>query len=59
VVAGYAAVQRVGTALDALAAAGYRAAGTQLQANRIVPLPGGVHRLEAINPVYVVWGERS
>jgi precorrin-6Y C5,15-methyltransferase (decarboxylating) len=59
VVAGYAAVQRVGPALDALAAAGYRAAGTQLQANRIVPLPGGVHRLEAINPVYVVWGERS
>ncbi|MGC9669519.1 precorrin-6y C5,15-methyltransferase (decarboxylating) subunit CbiE [Planosporangium sp. 12N6] len=59
VVAAYAAVERVGPALSALTGAGYRAGGTQMQANRIAPLPGGVHRLEATNPVYVVWGERS
>ncbi|MCW2640582.1 MAG: precorrin-6y C5,15-methyltransferase (decarboxylating), CbiE subunit [Dactylosporangium sp.] len=59
VVAAYAAVERVGPALDVLTVGGYRAVGTQLQANRLAPLPGGVHRLEATNPVYVVWGERS
>ncbi|MEV1289226.1 precorrin-6y C5,15-methyltransferase (decarboxylating) subunit CbiE [Micromonospora sp. NPDC049679] len=56
-VAAFAAVERVGPALAALAAAGYRASGTQLQANRLVPLPGGAHRLAATNPVHVVWGE--
>jgi precorrin-6Y C5,15-methyltransferase (decarboxylating) len=59
VVAAYAAVERVGPALGVLTVSGYRAEGTQLQANRLAPLPGGVHRLEAANPVYVVWGERS
>jgi precorrin-6Y C5,15-methyltransferase (decarboxylating) len=59
VVAAYAAVERVGPALEVLTLAGYRAGGTQLQANRLATLPGGVHRLEATNPVYVVWGERS
>lgn len=58
VVAAFAALERVGPALGALTAAGYRAAGTQVQANRIATLPGGVHRLEATNPVYLVWGER-
>ncbi len=57
VVTAYAALERVPPALAALAAAGYRAAGTQVQANRLVTLPGGVHRLAATNPVYVVWGE--
>jgi precorrin-6Y C5,15-methyltransferase (decarboxylating) len=59
VVAAYAALERVGPALSAMTDAGYRADGTQLQANRLAPLPGGAHRLEATNPVYVVWGERS
>jgi precorrin-6Y C5,15-methyltransferase (decarboxylating) len=59
VVAAFAALERVGPAMSALAAVGYRAAGTQVQANRIVALPGGVHRLEATNPVYLVWGERT
>jgi precorrin-6Y C5,15-methyltransferase (decarboxylating) len=58
VVAAYAAVERVGPALGVLTIAGYRAEGTQLQANRLGPLPGGTHRLEATNPVYLVWGER-
>jgi precorrin-6Y C5,15-methyltransferase (decarboxylating) len=55
-VAAFAAVERVGPALAALAAAGYATGGTQLQANRLVPLPGGAHRLAATNPVYLVWG---
>lgn len=58
VVAAFIALERIGPALGALTAAGYRAAGTQVQANRIAALPGGVHRLEATNPVYLVWGER-
>jgi precorrin-6B C5,15-methyltransferase / cobalt-precorrin-6B C5,C15-methyltransferase len=57
-VAAYAAVERVGPALAALAGAGYAVGGTQIQANRFAALPGGVHRLEATNPVYLVWGER-
>ncbi len=56
VVAAFAAVERVGPALDALAAAGYTADGTQLQANRLAALPGGGHRLAATNPTYLVWG---
>jgi precorrin-6Y C5,15-methyltransferase (decarboxylating) len=59
VVAAYAALERVGPALEVLGLAGYRAAGTQIQASRLATLPGGAHRLEATNPVYVVWGERS
>lgn len=55
-VAGYAAVERVGPALTALDAAGYRAEGVQVQASRLVPLPDGTHRLAATNPVYLVTG---
>jgi len=55
-VAAYAAVERVGPALDAFRAAGYPVDGTQLQANRLVPLPDGAHRLAATNPTYLLWG---
>jgi precorrin-6Y C5,15-methyltransferase (decarboxylating) len=58
VVAAFAAVERVGPALAAMSAAGYPAEGTQLQANRLTPLPDGTHRLAATNPVHLVWGER-
>jgi precorrin-6Y C5,15-methyltransferase (decarboxylating) len=58
VVAAFAALERVGPALAALAGAGYRAGGSQVQANRVVALPDGTHRLAATNPTYVVWGER-
>jgi precorrin-6B C5,15-methyltransferase / cobalt-precorrin-6B C5,C15-methyltransferase len=57
VVAAFAAVERFGPALATLAAAGYAAEGTQLQANRLSALPDGTHRLAATNPVTVVWGE--
>jgi precorrin-6Y C5,15-methyltransferase (decarboxylating) len=55
-VAGYAAVERVGPALAALACAGYRGEGVQVQASRLVGLPDGTHRLAATNPVYVLSG---
>jgi precorrin-6Y C5,15-methyltransferase (decarboxylating) len=55
-VAGYAAVERVGPALATLAGAGYDAHGVQVQANRLAALPDGTHRLAATNPVYLVSG---
>ncbi|GLW65475.1 precorrin-6y C5,15-methyltransferase subunit CbiE [Actinomadura rubrobrunea] len=59
VVVALAAVERVRPSLDALTAEGFTAQAVQLQANRLSPLPGDVHRLAAANPVFVVWGERE
>jgi precorrin-6Y C5,15-methyltransferase (decarboxylating) len=59
VVAAYAGLERVGPALAALAQAGYTADGTQLQASRLTPLPDKTHRLAAVNPVVIIWGERT
>jgi len=56
IVVALAAVERAGAALATLAAAGYAADGVLLHAARFAPLPGGVHRLAATNPVFVVWG---
>jgi precorrin-6Y C5,15-methyltransferase (decarboxylating) len=58
IVAAFAALERVGPALAALTGAGYRADGSQVQANRIGTMPDGTHRLVAANPTTVVWGER-
>ncbi|HEU5157813.1 MAG TPA: precorrin-6y C5,15-methyltransferase (decarboxylating) subunit CbiE [Streptosporangiaceae bacterium] len=58
VVVALAAVERVGPTCEALAAAGLSAEAVQLQANRLVALPGDAHRLAAANPVFVVWGTR-
>ncbi len=52
-----AALERVGPALDVLWAHGYEPEAVQLQANRLVPLPGGSHRLAATNPTVVVAGD--
>ncbi|REE95724.1 precorrin-6y C5,15-methyltransferase (decarboxylating) subunit CbiE [Thermomonospora umbrina] len=59
VVVALAAMERVRPTLDALAAEGLTAHAVQLQASRLSPLPGDVHRLAAANPVFVVWGERD
>jgi precorrin-6Y C5,15-methyltransferase (decarboxylating) len=59
VVATYAALERVGPAMAALARAGYRTEGVQVQANRLAALPDGTHRLAAVNPVHVVSGALS
>jgi precorrin-6Y C5,15-methyltransferase (decarboxylating) len=58
IVVALAAVDRVAPACDVLGAAGYAVAGTLLQASRLSPLPGGVHRLDAINPVFILWATR-
>ncbi len=53
-----AAVDRVGDVLAALQSKFYRTDGVQLSAARFAPLPGHATRLEAQNPVFVLWGER-
>ncbi|WP_131746903.1 precorrin-6y C5,15-methyltransferase (decarboxylating) subunit CbiE [Frankia sp. Cppng1_Ct_nod] len=58
VVVALAAIDRVRPTWDALAAAGLDVAGTQLAASRLRPLPDGVLRLAATNPIVVVWGTR-
>ena len=52
------ALERVADVRAALLAAGFTAEGVQLQASRLSPLPGGVTRLAATNPVLVLWGTR-
>ncbi len=59
VVVALAAIDRVAPACSVLAGAGYAVDGTLLQAARLSPLPGGVHRLDAINPVFVLWADRA
>jgi precorrin-6Y C5,15-methyltransferase (decarboxylating) len=56
IVAALAAVERAGLAHAALTAAGYSADGALVQAARLAPLPGDVHRLAATNPVFLLWG---
>jgi precorrin-6Y C5,15-methyltransferase (decarboxylating) len=55
IVVALAAVERAGPALAALSAAGYAADGALVQAARFTQLPGDVHRLAAINPVFLLW----
>jgi len=56
-VATVAAVERVGPFMAAMR--GYDVEAVQLQANRLVPLPDGAHRLSATNPVCVISGVLS
>jgi precorrin-6Y C5,15-methyltransferase (decarboxylating) len=58
IVVALAAVDRVAPACDVLGTAGYTVDGTLLQAARLSPLPGGVHRFDAINPVFLLWATR-
>jgi precorrin-6Y C5,15-methyltransferase (decarboxylating) len=56
IVVALAAVERAGPAREVMAAAGYATGGALVQAARLAPLPGDVHRLAATNPVFLVWG---
>ncbi|MGD1218244.1 MULTISPECIES: precorrin-6y C5,15-methyltransferase (decarboxylating) subunit CbiE [Streptomyces] len=58
VVVAMAALDRVPAARDALVAAGFDCDGVLLQSSRLAPLPGGVDRLAATNPVFLLWGVR-
>jgi precorrin-6Y C5,15-methyltransferase (decarboxylating) len=53
-VATVAAVERVGPFVAAMR--GYDVEAVQLQANRLIPLPDGAHRLSSMNPVFVISG---
>jgi len=55
IVVALAAVERAGPAHAALATAGYAADGALVQAARLAPLPGDVHRLAGTNPVFLLW----
>jgi precorrin-6B C5,15-methyltransferase / cobalt-precorrin-6B C5,C15-methyltransferase len=50
-------VERIGPALELLAAHGLDVTATTIQASRLRPLPGG-QRLAAENPVTVIVGRR-
>ncbi|WP_406351201.1 precorrin-6y C5,15-methyltransferase (decarboxylating) subunit CbiE [Streptomyces sp. NBC_00658] len=58
VVIAMAALDRVPAARDALTGAGFDCDGVLLQSSRLAPLPGGVDRLAATNPVFLLWGVR-
>ncbi|MFI0942518.1 precorrin-6y C5,15-methyltransferase (decarboxylating) subunit CbiE [Streptomyces sp. NPDC021020] len=58
VVVTLAAVDRVAEVRAALGAEGFAVGGVLLQSSRLAPLPGGVSRLAAANPVFVLWAER-
>lgn len=58
VVVAMASLDRVPAARDALTSAGFTCDGVLLQSSRLAPLPGGVSRLAAANPVFVLWGVR-
>jgi precorrin-6Y C5,15-methyltransferase (decarboxylating) len=53
-----AALDRVTDARAALADAGLTVDGVQLQASRLSSLPDDAVRLQATNPVFVLWGTR-
>lgn len=59
VVTALAAVERIAPARTALEAAGFGVHGTMVQAARLAPLPGDMHRLAAVNPVIVLWADRA
>lgn len=54
-----ATVERVGPTLEALTAEGFTAQAVQLSAARLAPLPGDTHRLQGLNPIFVISGNRS
>ncbi|MEN8653514.1 precorrin-6y C5,15-methyltransferase (decarboxylating) subunit CbiE [Streptomyces sp. 21So2-11] len=58
VVVALAALDRVPEVREALAGAGFEPEGVLLQSSRLAPLPGGVTRLAAANPVFLLWGHR-
>lgn len=59
IVVALAAIDRMAPARDNLRWAGYQVDGTQISASRLVDLPGGASRLEATNPVLLLWGSKQ
>jgi precorrin-6Y C5,15-methyltransferase (decarboxylating) len=59
IVVALAAIDRMAPARDNLRWAGYHVDGTQIAASRLVDLPGGASRLEAANPILLLWGTKQ
>ncbi|MBS2967180.1 cobalamin biosynthesis bifunctional protein CbiET, partial [Actinocrinis puniceicyclus] len=59
VVVTLAAIDGVAEAKQALKASGRKVDGVLLQSSRLAALPGDAHRFAAVNPVFVLWGERT
>jgi len=58
VVVTLAAIDGIAEAKQALKASGRKVDGVLLQSSRLAALPGDAHRFAAVNPVFVLWGER-
>ncbi|HEU5331506.1 MAG TPA: precorrin-6y C5,15-methyltransferase (decarboxylating) subunit CbiE [Actinocrinis sp.] len=59
VVVTLAAIDRIAEAKQALKVSGRKVDGVLLQSSRLAAMPGDAHRFAAVNPVFVLWGERS
>lgn len=59
VVTALAALDRVKPVRDLLTGSGFATDGVTLQASRLAELPDDALRLQATNPVFVLWGERQ
>lgn len=58
VVVALAGIDRLATARDLLRDTGYRTEGCQISAARLADVPNGTSRLAAINPVFLLWGNK-
>lgn len=58
IVVALASLDRFALSRDALRAGGYQVTGCQVNAARMVDLPGGTSRLAGTNPVLLLWGTR-
>jgi precorrin-6Y C5,15-methyltransferase (decarboxylating) len=58
VVANFAAIERANSTYSALRETGFSPELTMIYASRGRELPDGALRLEAMNPVFVVWGQK-
>lgn len=58
IVVALASLDRIALSRDALRAGGYRVGGCQVNAARLVDMPGGASRLTGTNPVLLMWGTR-
>ncbi|HEV2343373.1 MAG TPA: precorrin-6y C5,15-methyltransferase (decarboxylating) subunit CbiE [Actinocrinis sp.] len=52
------AIDRLAEAKQALKVSGRKVDGVLLQSSRLAALPGDAHRFAAVNPEFVLWGER-
>ncbi|MQA10429.1 MAG: precorrin-6y C5,15-methyltransferase (decarboxylating) subunit CbiE [Pseudonocardiaceae bacterium] len=59
IVVALASLDRIGPARQALQEFGYTVDGTQLSSARLADLPDGTSRLDATNPITLIWGTKK